>query len=389
MRVVVSALVILAVAVIIGCDNDDNTVDPIPKFHKVYPVFHLKIDNDFREFGVESTLVTVTPDVGWLSPVYTDAQGFLGTMAAGTYITSIDTTYNVDDSLVVETTSVIFGFDPSQTYTFDFSRTEPFVWRDSFRAVYATTIDSEWVQLSSDTIFTTPRIDPTRPIDTVLYNVRMNPPPTVTPPPDVLFDQPLLYGWWFDTAFVVIDSAATASFPPDSFTYDTIEWGYWYRVDTFFLMPDSALWCDLVETRIVEETLKDIYQNPLIVIDTIYIYGNCDPVIDSLKRRIYADWQWGTIANNGQPIAVFDTTIHFTFPDTAKALEIDQQGLTIYTLDISPDSLDTTFVDTSAVDMFFIQNGDTTMVNNLTIELTMPPVEVFPAHKFLIKQRDQ
>lgn len=391
MRVVVSALVILAVAMIIGCDNDENTVDPIPKFHITYPIIHLKVDNGYRDFGVESLLVTVDPDVGWLEPVYTDFRGFFGALAAGTFITDLDTVYNDGDSVEVETTSVVFGFNPSQTYTFEFSSAEPFLWRDSFLAVYATTIDSEWIRFSADTVYTTPRIDPERPIDTVLYRVVENPSPTATPPPDELIDQPLLYGWWFDSAFVVTDSEGTAEFPPDSFTYDTIKWGYWHRVDTFFLEPESALWCDVIETRIVEETLRDVYNNPMYVIDTVYVYGNCEPVIDSVRRRIYNNWDWGSIANNGDPLTSYEQTIHFTYPDTLKALEVTPQGLTIYALEVSPDSLDTAFVDTSQVDIHFIDEstGDTTMINDLLIELTMPPVEVFPAYKVLIRESDQ
>ncbi len=388
MRVVVSALVLLAVAIMFGCDNDENTVEPIQKFHKAYPVFYLKIDNGFRDFGVDSAQLTVNPDVGWLGPVRTDERGFVGTQASGTFITDLDTIYHVDDSLVVETTSVIFGFEPLQTYTFNFSHDAPFIWRDSFRAVYAVTVDSMWLRLSADTIFTTPRLDPARPPDTVLYKVQKNPAPTVTPPPNELIEQPLLYGWWFDSAFVVTDSAATDLFPPDSFTYDTISWGYWYRVDSFFLPPEPSLWCDSIDTIIVEDTLQDPYGNRMFVIDTVFEYSFCDPVIDSLKRRIYDNWQWGTIASNGERVPRFDTTIHFTYPDTAKALAIDAQGLTIYTLEISQDSLDTTWIDTSGVDLYFIQNGDTISAANLIRELTMPQVEIYPAYKFLIKQRN-
>jgi hypothetical protein len=162
-------------------------------------------------------------------------------------------------------------------------------------------------------------------------------------------------------------------------------------VDTFFLLPESALWCDVIETRIVEETLRDDYNNRMIVVDTVYVYGNCDPVIDTVQRRIYNNWDWGTIANNGDPLQSFEQTIHFTYPDTLKALEITPQGLTMYALEVSPDSLDTAYVDTSEVDIYFIDysTGDTSMMNNITFDLTMPPVEIFPAYKVMIRQREQ
>lgn len=388
MRVFVSALVILALVIVYGCEsNDDNTVNSIPKYHNVYPAFQLKIDNGYRTFGIDSLQLTVTPSVGWPKPVYTDANGFLGTLASGTFLVT-DTTVLPDSSLQIDTISLdVFGFSPSQTYRFAFSQGEPFTWRDSFRADFVTTIDSQWILLSADTLNYTNVRDPDNPPESVLYRVVKNPSGPQNPPPAKIDTLSVLYGAWFDSLFVVTDSAATAAFPPDSFKRANVRWAYWFRVDTFYLPPDPAIWCDSMD--LVEK--DTIYITPqgdtLTVIDTVIEYSACDPHMDTTRVRIYRHYGWGTYTGSGQAVPRFDTTVHFAFPDTAKSLAVTPDGLTIYTLEIAPDSSDTVAIDTSGADIYFIQNGDTTMVNNMIIDLMMPPVEEFPSYRYIVKQQ--
>lgn len=388
MRVFVSALVLLAIVIVYGCEsNDNNTVNSIPKYHNVYPAFHLKIDNGYRTFGVDSALLTVTPSVGWPGPVYSDMNGFLGTLSSGTFINSIDTTVIDDTTIQVDTSYDVYGFTPSQKYTFDFSRSDPFIWRDSFRADFVTTIDSQWLLLTADTTNNTNVLDPGRPPESVLYKVVKNPASNLNPPPNRVETLSVLYGKWFDTLFAVTDSAGTAAFPPDTFVRQNVRWGFWYRVDSFYLPPDPEVWCDSMDYVEKETTFVTPTNDTFTVVDTVVQWFLCDRHMDTTKTRIYRNYGWGTYASNGQPIPRFDTTAHFTFLDTAKALDITPSGLTIYTLEISADSLDTIAIDTSGVDIYFIQDGDTTMVNNLIMDLTMPPVEVFPAYRYLIKQQ--
>lgn len=388
MRVFVSALVILALAIVYGCgSNDKNTVNPIPKDHPVYPVFQLKIDNGYRTFGIDSALLTVTPSVGWPEPVYSDANGFLGTQASGTFIVT-DTTILPDSTLQIDTISrEVYKFSPGATYQFAFSQDKPFLWRDSFRADFVTTIDSQWLLLSADTLNYTNVMDPDNPPESVLRLVVMNPADSLNPPPMRVDTINLLYGAWFDSLFVVTDSAATAAFPPDSFVRKDVRWGYWYRVDTFYLPPDPEVWCDSMD--LVEK--DTVYITPtgdtLTVIDTVVEYSACDPHMDTTRVRIYRNYGWGTYTGSGQAVPRFDTTVHFAFPDTTKSLVIAPTGLTIYTLEISADSVDTVAIDTSGVDMFFIQNGDTTQADNMIRDLTMPPVEQYPSYQYLVRQR--
>lgn len=387
MRRVVAALIAtgLTLMLTVGCSNDDNTVNSIPKYHNVYPVFHLKIDNGHRQFGIDSVLLTPTPGVGWLGPVYSDQNGFVGTMAAGTFITDIDTSY-IGDSMVVDTKSVNFGFRPGGKYRFKFERPEPFTWLDSFRAEFATTVESLWVLFDVDTIRTTKILDTTRPPQRILDKVRKNFPPTIVPPPDSVYMQELLHGWWYDTAFVIADAGDTVDFPPDSTFYDTVKWGFWYRVDSFYLPPDSQIWCSLDSTKIKKTTYYDIHGFPMVVIDTLYYYGNCNPQIDTTKNRIYRDYGWGTYPGGDSsqtPIAVYDTTIHFSYPDTMKGLIFDGDNMKIFTWEVVPGD---TISETLDVDIEFLQNGTSTELDSLTLELTMPPVEVFPDYRIIIRE---
>jgi hypothetical protein len=387
MRRVVAALIVAGLALILtmGCSNDENTVNSIPKYHNVYPVFHLKIDNGRRQFGIDSVLLTPTPDIGWLGPVYSDKNGFIGTLASGTFVTDVDTSF-VDDSMVVESTSVVFGFQPGARYKFKFDRQEPFIWLDSFRAEYAVTVDSLWVRFSVDTIKTTKVLDPDRPPVRSVQTIRKDYPPTITPPPDSVYMQELLYGWWFDTAFVIANPADTVDFPPDSFFYDTVKWGFWHKVDSFYLPPDSQIWCTLDSTHIRKTIYYDIYNNPMVVIDTLYFYGNCDPRIDTTKNRVYRQFGWGTYPGGDStqpPIPVFDTTIHFTYPDTMKGLIFDGDNMKIFTWDEVPGD---TLSETLDVDIEFLQNGTSSPLDSLTLDLTMPLEERQPDYRIIIRE---
>lgn len=386
MRVAVSALIALSVFLVVGCDNDKNTVDPIPKYHKVYPVFHVKIDNGYQKFGVDSAQLTVTPSVGWPGPVYTDVNGFLGTLASGTFIDRIDTTI-VDDSMVVETSYVVFGFEPSQAYTFSFNRGEPFTWLDSFRADYVYTVDSLWLLLSAETLRVSVVPDTNVAPVTVLDSVAVitDPLDTLVKPPSWTEIQELVYGYWFNTRYVIPDPDATQEYPPDSTSYDTLLWGFWNRIDSFFLPADSSFWCDLDSIIIVEETLEDNLGFISIVIDSVFVYSNCDVHIDSTRNKIYRHYGWGTYPG-GDPgegaIPSFDTTVHFYFPDTAKGLLFEPDGLSIY---LVPDT-GQPITDYREATIELRHKGASSNLDSMSVRLTMPPVEVFPDYEIFIRE---
>jgi hypothetical protein len=388
MKLAVSALIALSLVLVIGCENDENTVDPIPKYHDVYPVIHLKIDNAYRTFGIDSLQMTTTPGIGWPGPVYSDENGFIGAMASGTFVDYIDTIVE-PDTTIYDTTWIVYGFQPSTSYNFSFNRGEPFVWLDSFRADYAVTVESLWVLLSADTVDATTSLDPSNPPVTVLDRVEIDTGGVLVPPPDSTVDQELLYGYWFDTAYVISNPDDTVNYPPDSTYFDTVVWAFWNRIDSFYLPPDSSIWCNLDSMVIVEETLFDTHQNPSIVIDSVYYYSACNPVIDTVEERIYNLSGWGIYPGGDDseaPIPTYDTIIHFTFPDTAKILVIDPGGLSILVPDqIDPDTHDTTWR-TMEAEIEYIHNGVPTSLDNLSIDVTMPPVEVFPEYDFIIRE---
>ena len=119
------ALIVIILVVMAGCftDNDKNTINSLPKTHDVYPVFYVKIDNGFNKYGVDSVLLNVVPSIDWESEVYSDTNGFIGTLAAGTYITDIDTVVEIDPvtqepDTSYDTTSVTYGFLPSSSYPY-------------------------------------------------------------------------------------------------------------------------------------------------------------------------------------------------------------------------------------------------------------------------------
>jgi hypothetical protein len=393
MKLAVSALMVLSLILVIGCDsNDKNTVDPIPKYHSVYPVFHLKFDNGYQMFGIDSMHLTTVPDIGWLGPVYTDKDGFIGTLAAGTFITDIDTTYR-GDTMIVDTISQVFGFQPSQTYKFSFTRTEPFLWHDIFKAEYITSIDSVWGTFSAETLEVTIVPDSNRAPDTVLDRVAviLNPLDTILDPPDSVAIQELLYGIWLDTAWVINDPADTIAFPPESTYKDTVVWGFWNRIDSFFLPPDPAYWCDLDSIEIVRESIPGGPGLPAVwVLDSIYHYSNCSAYIDSTQERVfpYRGWGWYPGGDTTSDVIVpsFDQTTHFIFPDTLKGLIFGGQGASVYTWMINGN--DTTS-DTTPATIYFYDNGTPREIDSLAMQLTMPPVEVFPDYRIIIRQESK
>lgn len=390
MRIVFSFLTVIILLLVTGCnwfDNDDNTVNPIPKHHNTYPVFHLKIDNDYQTFGVDSLLLTVEPDIGWLEPVYTDSNGFIGTLGSGTYITSIDTSY-VENDTIIDTTSVVFGFNPLQTYKFAFSRPDTFTWIDSFRIDYVTTIDSVWDVISVDTQFTSKTFDPSIPpvfkYDSI--GIITNPFDTFVNPPDSAYEQEVFYGEWFGEAYI-IDPLAQYPLAPENTYYDTLLWGFWGMVDSFYLPVDSAGLCELAMDTIldttstnplvVDTTINDFFVEttvvstnpnfPYITVDTFQVYINCDPAVSSSKNRFYRTYGW----------TAFDTTLHFTFPDTTKQLIVENGMVTVN---------NTVSGASKAMTMYFVDDsGNTSTVDSLVFNLTMPAVEVFPHYQIILK----
>ena len=391
MRRVVSVLVIIGLLAVFGysgCDkNDENIINSLPKYHDVFPVFHLKTDNGYRTYGVDSILLTVDPAIGWLDSVFTDANGCIATMAAGTYITDIDTTIETDPDTqlpdtTIDTTSIVFGFAPSQEYIFAFERENEFTWVDSFKAVYAVTIDSTWMMINAETLEVSVVHDTTRALETVLDSVAVidNPDDTIGNQPDSIYDLGLLYGYWFDTAFVVVNPDDTIDFPPDSTVVDTQLWGFWNRIDSFFLATDSSEWCDIAidtiivgtETTYVEQieividTLKaDLNGYVTYIIDTIYHYADC-PDYPGIRDAIYDFSAWGS----------YDTTIHAVFPDTTKSLIFGDSVLVVnhVTNDTNRASL-------------YLDDGRGTLIplDNLQLQLTTPPEEVYPFYDIYIK----
>jgi len=391
MKAVVSALLALSLLLVMGCENDENTVDPILKPFSVYPVFDLKIDNGYQTFGIDSVELTTVPGVGWPGPVYSDQNGFLGTMAEGTFIDRIDTIPDAD-SVIIDTLWKVYDFSPLTTYQFNFSRSEPFIWLDSFRADYAFSVESLWVLFAAETLEVTVAPDPERPPETVLYRVEQLSDDDYDPLPDDTVVQELLYGFWEDTAFVIPNADDTVDFPPDSIYFDTVTWVFWHRIDTFFLPPEPEIWCSLDSMVIVEDTFLDINGYPNISTDTLYYYGNCDPRIDSIKQKIYRDYGWGVYPGGDQdetPIPSFDTTIHFIFPDTAKRLVFDNGALSVEVPDVITviDSVtsDTTWK-TVDVTIEFIHDGGSQQLDNMNVELTMPDVEVYPEYEYIIRE---
>ncbi len=388
----VPALILIWLAIVIwssGCDkNDENTVNSLPKSHDVFPVFYLRIDNGFDKFGIDSMVVTVDPDVGWLETVQSDANGFIGTMASGTYITDIDTIVEIDPDTqepdtTFDTTTVVIGFLPSNTYTFEFVRANQFDWADSFKAVYAMTVDSVWAVVDAETLDVSKEVDSSIAYDTVLNTLILidDPADTAGNPPDSIQDLEKQIGYWFDTAFVVTDPLILTSFPPDSIKNITESWGYWYRIDSFYMSIDSANWCDIaIDTIVIDDETTyveqieiridtfnvDLNQYPTFTIDTIYHYAAC-PEYPGTQTAIYRTWGW---ANH-------DTTIHAVYPDTSKSLLFKPDGTINVVNHVANDTND-------AVIYLKDASGER-VVNNLQIPITMPPVEVYPQYEIIVR----
>ena len=429
--VLVLASLIMAFA---GC-NDKNTINSIPKHHFVYPVFRLVYDNGYRTLGIDSIQMTFEPsssgyrvyntiydtvitkvyhiandvtkvdsvyqsgvvvtydtvDVPNFGPangvqIYSDKQGFIGGLAAGTYYTGaylmIDTIYikrdsatnNVlltDTSRSVDTTSVHFSFDPLGQYAFHFNHDEPFVFRDSFRLEYARTIDSAWQMLSSDTIRVSDSLDPLHPPETVLDSVAIitNLDDTLWFGADSVLHEPLTYGLWFDTIIAIIPPGQSVPYPPSMTIKDTLVWGFWNRVDSFFVPADSSIWC---ESGIRIDSIWNYSNNlPELTLDTVVVYSHCikDSPLSRARKRTYRHNGWGG----------YDTTVYFFYPDTVKKIIFAADSVTI---------VNTETADTNRAVIYF-DNGDTVttvmQIKNQTI--TMPSVEEFPDYRYTIKKQ--
>lgn len=430
MKSVLAALVILSL-VMVGCDsNDENTVNPIAKHHFVYPIFHIEIDNNYQTFGIGGARLEISPTIGELytyplysdilvvdtfeiypgtdsaemifdtimSPAWTDINGYVGTLDYGTFITDIDTVVETDPvsgevDTIVDTSSVVFGFEPSATYTFSFIREDPFIWIDSFKTVYAITIDSTW--LVEDAIDTTVTVipDDSRTPVVVLDLVSVIDEIDTLNPPDSTYEQEITFGYWeeFDTTLVLIESDLL-DYLPDSTFLDTILWGFWNRIDTFFMPTDDSIWCDIDSLMVVDtinedplvtdtsyedwieiiETITDDHNNnPLILVETIIHYTNCDAAQANTQSVTYNTWVWGG----------YDTTIHFSFPDTLKNLMIAPDNISI---------LNTVTTNTNTASVTLTSKYGTVLhavesLDSLTFELTMPADEVFPDYRIIIK----
>ena len=376
--VILAIILLLAVA----CDkNDENTVNPIPSSHKVYPVFHVVVENSFQSFGVDSVQLTVSPDIGWLGPVYTDARGFIGTQASGTFITDIDTTINGTDTLM-DTSSVVFGFNPVQEYTFRFDRAVDYSWVDSFRIDYAITIDSVRRVVSADTVRVLNTANATNPTKRTPDSIKIvaQASDTLIPPlPDSTKAVVSLMARWFGEDIVVTDPNDTLLLPPDTTFFDTTVWAFFSHIDSLFMPIDSSAWCTIRIDTVVNGTdtsfndffvvRKDTVLNnrdTVVLVDTVVRYKNCLPQIASVRQRIYRTWGW----------ADYDTTQLFTFPDTTKELIFTNGVLSIRNMvtDI-----------TNPATVYFKAGEVTTTVDSLALKLTMPDVEIFPDYQIIIK----
>lgn len=376
MRLLVTALAVLSLVLAAGCDkNDENTLTPQIQTHEVYPTFHLQIVNGYKTFGIDSALLASTPAVGWHAALYTDTEGFVGALPGGTYIVSIDTTV-VDADTLIDTTAGTVGFAPGQTYAFEFSRNQVFAWNDTLRINYATSIDSSYSVLSVDTEVTVKVIDPDRPAVTVYDSIKVVAAADTTgvKKPHEIVVRPTLFGYWFGTGYVIpdFDTASTAIYPPDSLKINDVIWGYWKHVDSFYLPYDPALWCEHTDDSVIITAMEDFYGNLLYAVDTVPIYSNCNDAVytpSNKRTRLYRERGW----------TGFDTTKHFTYPDTAKELVFGD------TLKIH--NMVTDQYKNAVVKVIDVLNNDTTVIPGLSFQEIMPLLEEYkyPDYRIIIE----
>ncbi len=416
MRRVVSALIIIGLMFVAGCDkNDEDVINSIPKSHIAYPIFKLAFNNGFQTFGVDSALLTVTPSIGWLDDIYSNEFGQVPTQSSGTFLTAvdtsiaqIDTTVNPHDTtLAIDSSFVNFGFAPMVTYSFSLMRSEPYMWIDSFRVDFLTSYDSVWALQSAETLFVMTVPDNGNAPVTIIDSVALT---TATDTldinlkPDSIYLLEVFKATWLDTTYVLSSSDDTIALPPDAFFTDTLIWGFWNTVDSFFTPFDSGDWCDkeldtlqpnfdttfVNDTDIVSidttyndffvivDTLYDINRFPFFYLDTVIHWINCQDTVDSTQMRVYGEFGWSE----------YDTTVHFTFPDTTKGMIFSPSGVDIFTWHILPDSSDTITDTTAAVISLITTVGtvvDTIALSDMTdIPLTMPAVEVYPDYRIII-----
>ncbi|MEZ5358551.1 MAG: hypothetical protein R3F48_06930 [Candidatus Zixiibacteriota bacterium] len=380
----VTVLLAMILIFAVACDkNDDNTVNPIPKSHKAYPVFHMIVDNDYQTFGVDSVQLTVTPDIGWLESVFTDANGYIGTQAAGTYITDIDTIVDGTDT-TFDTTSINFGFTPGQEYTFSFQRGNTYTWADEFKIEYGMVKESTWTLLSADTVRVTKTPDPVNtlyrhPDSVKIYATAFD---TLTPKFDSLVYVERMLVTWFDTVRVVTNPDDTLILPPEAVDFDTVRWVFYSRTDTNYIAIDSATYCDIAIDTIIDgddTTFNDFFvitrdtalseygsQFPLTRVDTVVKYINCTGAITQQQTKIYRHKGWGN----------YTSRVLTTLPDTVKELYVNNGVLTIRNTETG---------DTRPASIYLVQDGMVTEVTNLVFNLTMPEVEVYPDYQIIIK----
>jgi hypothetical protein len=377
MRLLVTALAVLSLVLAVGCDkNDENTLTPQVQTHEVYPTFNIQIVNGYKTFGIDSTLLAATPAVGWHDALYTDSNGFIGTLPGGTYIVSIDTSVVEGDTLI-DTTSATVGFVPGQTYAFGFTRGGAFAWNDTLRINYATTIDSSYTLMAVDTEFTVKVIDPDRPAVTMYDTIKVVAAADTfgVKKPHEIVVRPTLYGYWFDTGYVIpdFDTASTAVYPADSLKIEDIIWGYWKHVDSFYLPFDSAYWCPVVGTIVKVDTMEDFYGNPLYEIDSIPIYGPSRDTAafkpSNKRTRLYRERAW----------TGFDTTKHYAYPDTAKEL--------VFGDTVKIHNLVTDQYMNAVIKVVDVLNGDTTVIPGFSFQAIMPLLEEYkyPDYRLIIE----
>ncbi len=440
MRVLVSALLMACLVLIVGCDsNDENTINPIAKFHTVHPVIHVKVDNNFQQLGIDSLMLVVSPSVGTFAGVpifsdtsvidtitlypgtdsetvvidtvvgrlYTDDNGYIGLLPEGTFISSIDTIVNGTDT-TVDTTAVVFGLTPGQTYTLEFTRSEIYTWDDIFRVEFATTIDSQYLLVSSESKIVTNIPDPATTPDTRLDSVGVieDPADTVGNQPDSTSYEVNWFGEWSDSIFVLLSIVDDSLYDStnidsdlwnfwkvffDSVYVDSIWYGYWLVIDSFYIEASRDIWCDVIDTTVDTNLIIEGPElDTVFTFDTVFAYSDCDSNFiategftgDSTIRVTYRDHIWGSFPGGDTtrtPVASFDTIVHSTLVDTTKTVTFAGSAVTI-----------TDIMGTRPAKILLkaTEGGLSSVITELdsmTVQIQMPPVEIFPDYEIIIK----
>jgi|GEM_PF-6941989 len=389
MRAVISTLMVVCLLAVIGCDsNDENTLNPIPKSHYLNPCFTVKAEAPGGDvYGICGALLDVNPSIGWEEPIATNENGFVSTLSAGTLINYLDSTvlYPGTDSetIVVDTHLTVTRFNPGQTYTFMISLEQPFFW-DSTSAILATSIDSLWSVWHANTERVSVLPDLAVPPDTVIDSVAVTANPYVNVP-DSSFYQLSWYGTREDSIFVLLhvtndtllDSmridAELWNFwraNTDAIYLDSVDWGFWYRIDTTFYPSDSSYWCDL---EIHVDSADTYWSGDIIIwIDTLGMsmaYSNCSPYADPESSQVInrPDYHW-----------TYDTTAEYIVYAMNEGLLFSNDLLRIYS-----------YGDTLPVSLYWINDAthDTTEFFDNQFQITMPASDTIeqPDYEVFIK----